>query len=302
MASKYTRRGQKAKLEATSLARRAMKDADGSLTLDTLVSFSCNVSGHCCATDVMIGPYDVWRLVHSDAVASKLGIRLTSDLFGGEGAYLRLYLGSRSKLPQATIVNRPNEARGKPTCPFLTPIGDFVPVLGIRPRLTVDNKPMNGCGIHEARPTICRGYPFGRISGSNGSVKLIDWRDQCASCYSGYLGGAMVPLGQWLEDTGTAEGWRKTGVFLPLIEKLRKIESDNIRFVAGLVLFNFDIGWQRQGRTDAEIVSLRPATFEQHLECVSQFADAAIAFDHYAAIELLSRYGMQMTDDGEGHR
>ena len=297
MANKYTRRGRDQVKADTSLARKSIKAARSPLSPETVVSFSCNVSGSCCRTDVSINPYDVWRLVHDKEAAAKLGIRTTSDLFGGDQPYFSIYLGSVSRLPQAMIVNRPSDKHGGATvCPFLTPIGDFVPLLGIRPRLTVDNKPMNGCGIYEGRPTVCRSYPFGRLAvrgDGQPENKIIDNREACVPCYSGFRDGPKIPLRQWLKDTGTEEGWRNSDLVSRLHDKICEIKSEDLRFLVGMLLYNFDYPRASQELETEEIERLRPPTFEQHITNVATLVDGILARDMAAVLTVAVIYGLR---------
>lgn len=268
------------------------------LRLDDKIRWSCNLSGSCCyGTPVLINPHDVWRMVHEPKMKERFGIELTTHLFGFEGAPLDLYLGPTSKMPLASIIHRPLEG-GRKLCPFARPeftrYGDE-----LRPRLTVDQKPMVPCGAHEGRPTICRGFPLGRAMAGDetgaivGEDVFVSVQDNCDNCFAGNRDGPEITVREWLEACGAMEGYRLSRIWLTEIANLMLPLSEKLRWMVGLFAYDFD----RPHATSVELAKKhRPKDFPEHMARIRKLVDALVAQDMPATVEALKLFGIDVSN------
>jgi hypothetical protein len=253
------------------------------------IHWQCNCSGSCClGTDVLLYPYDVWQLAQSPALAGA-GIDSTVKLFKGEPPLLDLFLGHASRIPVASIHHAPFGGNGPMACPFLAPAFERTPG---KPRLlkTVDDKPTLLCGVHANRPTICRSYPHGRMvqqdpkTGAVLDVLIADNRDQCKRCYVDSDKGPEQTVAEFLEKSGTAEGYKQNDRWTALWPVLSEIKTDQLRWMVGQMAYNFDAPSVSKGLEGREIAWRRPKTYEEHIARVEQFVRAFAARDTEAII------------------
>lgn len=290
-------------------AKLVEQSMERKLSLDDEITFACNESGRCCfGTPVLINPHDIWRMVTTPSVGAAMGIWNTTQIFHARPSrppLVSLYLGEGSRVPVASIYHdEETEA-----CPFLTASIDVdasrlkrSPVV----RQTVDGRPRFLCGIHEGRPTICRAFPVGRAKTCSGEGDFvggetiwIDVRDNCDDCYAGSRGGEAMTVREWLDRTGSAEGHRMTDLWWEVLGRIKAcIESEELRFMVGVVAYDFDAAWVRRGLTNDEVAARRPPDYPAHLARVREFVEAVGRRDFAGVIQVLRRYGIREVGEG----
>ena len=163
--------------ELEDLKKTILKDAPR-LTEKDKFRFSCHRDldcfTQCCAdVNIFLTPYDVLRMKNS--------LKLSSEEFLAK--YTLVPFNREQKMP--VVVLKMREDKDK-RCPFVSP---------------------DGCTIYEDRPWSCRMYPLGFASpkkeGRSGKTEFYFLMEE-GNC-KGFLDGAELSIGQWLEDQGILE-------------------------------------------------------------------------------------------------
>jgi|GEM_PF-3586455 len=173
---------------------------------DGPLGFACRGCGHLCCIDktVLITPPEAARIIwylrrHPQLEAS---LRERNIRWGS------LFLGGSSGLPVLEINFIPLEA-GNPNspkyCPFLTPVYGGDPQ---KPRWLN----MAWCGIREARPSVCRIFPLGRVSFDLGNPQRPEnWEyrimERCPGFETANPGDAVPPGYQPPDSQQTIQAW-----------------------------------------------------------------------------------------------
>lgn len=281
------------------------------LALDAKIRWSCNLSGRCCfGTPVLINPHDVWRLVHSSEVVVSTGLALTAHYFeardyhhdGNFEPLLHIYLGEHSQMPVGSIYRRRINQEVE-VCPFLVSEVESRTSTEPKYRLTVDQKPMMVCGVHDGRPTICRAYPFGRgrmaaeaasFRMSTGTDVYFDVRSDggCKSCYVDSDKGEERTLGDFFEQSGAMDGFKMSNLWFEVLDHLLEIpaECGNIRMLVGVFAYDFDRGWVTYLTDREEVVRRRARSFPEHMERVRRLVDALVKKSAFDVVDALRAF------------
>ncbi len=152
--------------------------------LDSRLSFSCRGCGHlCCAnTEILVSPPEAARIMwHLSRQPDEFpALKQFQD-------WAELYVGESSGLPTAQLrfaAFNPNMPDFK-NCVFMQPVFDK---RGNWQKLAL-------CGIHAARPAVCRLFPVGRYSLAESGA---EWRYRIVSRCPGFKRppkGAHTPRG-----------------------------------------------------------------------------------------------------------
>lgn len=120
--------------------------------------FACKGCGMLCCNDkqILITPPEYIRIAWALAKDEKL-----KNYALREGVFASVHVGSRSGMPVMMIRNVPlfpnSEEQLGLYCPFFSPfaqkVGDYVNLHG----------ELGRCSIHDARPGVCRIYPYGTV-------------------------------------------------------------------------------------------------------------------------------------------
>jgi len=279
--------------------------------------FSCNLTGRCCfGTPVLISPFDIWNLATNDELMTRMDAESTVDLFDANNGCFDLYIGENSRLPTASI-RQQKLGDDAEMCPFV------MPVYNIKGKHVSSfdgtDRPMFLCGIHDAQPTICRSYPLGRAVLVNldghmgqGETKIINHAPGCHECWvegdkeKGYQKMVSTPnplnklfsgtVQEFLDSSETTLGWDMTTKWWSITDKiLHKDELPNhMRFLIGVMAYNFDSGWAMQKCGKETIWKNRPATFEDHLARVDAFVDVMLGRELNKLPDVLARFGVDI--------
>jgi len=256
---------------------------------DLIYEYDCfRCGGKCCINnDVLINPYDVWRIVTNEKVSGALGIYTTHDLFTPRGKrgepLLRYYLGPESRLPLACI-NMIEVSEGLTICPFNAPIikgknkeeiekyvrSGFGDAEFLR---ADDGSPMGLCVLEQAKPTICRAFPLGRAGKAEKSKdrfpKMRYIRVDSKRCDEFKKPGSAITVREYIRKWDLDRAYEMSDKVYELYRLLGdKVKSEAERYFLGIMFYNFDIPFLEHGREPRKIRVARPAEFEEVLELV----------------------------------
>ncbi|MFB0545251.1 MAG: hypothetical protein ACETVN_06040 [Asgard group archaeon] len=247
--------------------KKIVENLDGiTVSLDDEVVFDgykclseCN--GLCCFDiQVMVDPFDIFRITRSKHVQENLGITDTTKLYEGEQPLLLYYVGGTSNMPFAIINFRPVKVLGKDVkikkCPFLVPAF---------PKLYAEKKGKKGkkggkaryfvvaragepmiCALEKAKPTICRSSPIGRALMYSGKDRKKEYRfiykppdPKCPACKA----EKKVKVRDYVEEWDLINSYKYKDLFFDQIcwfeEKKFHFPRDLI-YKLGQILYNFD--------------------------------------------------------------
>lgn len=183
------------------------------LDRNDLFQFSCIQQNTCCTNrdthPIIVSPYDAYVMRKS--------LNYSSTEFNNKHG--KLLLGDKSQYPLMILRNRPTD-RNNTVCEFLRP---------------------EGCGIYEARPTVCRMYPVGRLGAPDGTSYffLVNTKECCNAGQ-----GKIHTLSSWLKDTKTDKYIDWNDKFQSLIFDMDRdkylASPDKFKFFLGEVLYNYD--------------------------------------------------------------
>ena len=247
--------------------KRIVENLEGiTVSLDDEVPFDgdkclSECSGICCFDiQVMVDPFDVFRITRSKHVHENLGITDTTKLYEGEQPLLLYYVGRTSNMPFAIINFRRVKVLGKDVkikkCPFLVPA---FPKLYAEKEGNKGNKGGKGryfvvaragepmiCALEKAKPTICRSSPIGRALMYSGKDRKKEYRfiykppdPNCPACKT----EKKVKVGDYIEEWHLINSYKYKDLFFDLIcwlqEKKFQFPKDLI-YKLGQILYNFD--------------------------------------------------------------
>lgn len=264
------------------------------LSMDDEIRWSCNAAGRCCLnTEVLVTPADIWRIAKNGEIVKALGVGEMIDLFTipvSKKRGLFMYtLGARSCLPIAMIeqvkIGEVND------CVFSAPVllkkddetnEDALKrfISGDRSHIfwNEDGTPRRGCAIQDVKPTVCRAYPLGRTSAFSmgmkltGKTKFIWSGHECVRCNKKVLECEPMKVSEYAEKNDLANRYRQSDLYHKMLEKFAQIESERLRFIIGLMMFD-----PRSMEKFAPVAFKKPApsTFEEHMDLVSELCDFA---------------------------
>ncbi len=257
---------------------------------DPIYEYDClRCGGDCCInTDVLIGPHDVWRIVHSD-VGRALGYMTSHDLFAGEEPPFSYYLGPQSGLPVACI-DRREMSEGVEVCPFLAvAYTETGPESDHRRELlrSEDGAAAGLCALESAKPTICRGYPLGRLGVTEGGpeapVETSYIWNESDSCRR-FRKDRTMTVREYVDKWGLQEAYRQSDLVNDWRMRLAEIPDGRARYLMGAMYFDFDLvglrraeesGWPAERRYEA-VIATRPSSFEELAEKQFRLLDDAL--------------------------
>ena len=199
--------------------------------------------GYCCSNiEIPLSPYDIFKIVTSP-VGRKLGLIDTTKLFMKNPPITTIYLGDQSGLPQASLDFRSN-GRYRKICPF----AQIVSTNNFRFKLE--------CGIHEIKPLACRISPLGRTKAvnSDNSFYYIHKPVNDCSCVNS---NKRIRILDYIRENRLHEYFANRDKISEIYPLLIGTPSE-FRFIAGFLMFNFDLIFISQG-LEASVV--RPRNF-----------------------------------------
>lgn len=264
---------------------------------DIIYEYNCiKCGGKCCINqDVLINPFDVWRIINNENVRKMLGVRTTCDLFeplDGRKPLLSYYLGDRSRLPVACI-NMVELGENFTICPFNAPAkifsGDFLKIKSMEDFLKLpffkaaDGTPVGLCALEMAKPTICRAYPLGRMGSKKLDKKRLDFTELPKMQYI-YVGQNCekfkvneVTVKEYIKKWDLDKTYRMSDLVNEWRNLLlRKVPNERTRFFLGKAVFDFDcliIDQFGRGVSDKELREHRPESFEILIATICNFIE-----------------------------
>ncbi|GEM_PF-2065320 len=274
---------------------------------DPVYEYDCiGCGGGCCMNnDVLVGPHDVWRIVHSD-IGKAMGFTTSHHLFaplpGRDRPVFDYYLGPDSRLPMACIrYRRPVE--DFKVCPFLAPAysvsgpDDLAKAVAGRPEGLKMLKARDGsaaglCALEEAKPTICRAYPLGRMGLADGKKgqpagkapeMFYVWAES-KRCREFRRPDSRMTVGEYVKKWGLDEAYRQSDLVNDFREKSLRIPNERARHLLGLMFHDFDlpalVRLEDQGVPEEErylmAVASRPKSFDELAEGISMALDRVL--------------------------
>jgi len=262
---------------------------------DPVYEYGCiRCGGICCFnTDVLINPYDVWRIVTDDTTADLLGINTSHDLYTPANRLRRplmnYYLGPSSGLPLACI-NMIELNENLRRCPFLAPV-KIVKSKEDKAKLALGRLveigfleadtggPASLCVLEKAKPTVCRAYPLGRM-GTNpkaeeGWPKMEYIWVEAEHCKPYRKPGKKMTVMEYVRKHELDRLYAMSDEIQKWHEKLSKKTSNPAeRLLAGLVLYDFDllflpqldISYAKGREVRTKLQQLRPCRFDDLLD------------------------------------
>jgi hypothetical protein len=226
---------------------------------DPVYSYDClSCGGRCCAgVDVIIGPQDIYRIV-AGGTGAKLGLEYSHRFFEPEPrsgqSLMEYYLGPSSNLPMACIKRRKLKDR-LDLCPFLAPAyvvsspedlekartgrASELPMLKSR-----DGSSSGLCVLEQAKPTVCRAYPLGRVGKAKleqGHPKLEYVWVESEECRRFRVPESQTTVKEYVAKWGLEESYRQSDRVNEWREEVNKVQDQRMRFLLGLLFFDFDI-------------------------------------------------------------
>ena len=202
----------------------------------------CN--GYCCSnTEIPLSTYDIFKIINSP-IGRKMGLTDTTKLFMDNPPLAVIYLGDQSGLPQASLDFRANGCYRK-ICPF----AQIVSTKKFQFKLE--------CGIHEIKPLACKLSPLGRlktINLENNFYFIHKPIDDCCCVNS----NRKIRILDYIKNNRLNEDFIKrdklNGIYSLLIDT-----PPEFKYIAGLLMFNFDLIFISQG---LEPNAARPRPFD----------------------------------------
>lgn len=245
--------------------------------------------GRCCIDqEILVNPYDVWRIVHNERVSDLLGIKTSHDLYTSDNSsgkpLLRYYLGPSSRLPLACINMREIDKETK-VCPFNSPIkalkdyNDFRKFRNgrydeIDYLKSAEGNPSLLCIIDEVKPTICRAFPLGRAglkrkddnhtSQEFPEMEYILMDD--ANCKKFRVPDKKMTVREYINKWNLDHLYQMSDLVKDWHEYLLKeVKNEKARYVAGIPMYDFDVPGLTKagGKPDPQIIKeVRPPDFK----------------------------------------
>jgi hypothetical protein len=256
---------------------------------DLMHEYDCfRCGGKCCINnDVLINPYDVWRIVTNEKVSEALGIYTTHDLFTRRGKrgepLLRYYLGPESRMPLACI-NMIRVRTDLTICPFNAPVikgKDMEDIEryvrdGLRDAEFLradDGSPVGLCVLEQAKPTICRAFPLGRAGKAKDAndkfPKMRYIRVDSKTCDKFKKPESAITVREYVKRWDLDKAYEMSDKVYELYRLLGdRVKSEAERYFLGIMFYNFDIPLLECGGNPKEIRKARSAEFEQILGLV----------------------------------
>jgi len=248
---------------------------------DEIWQYNClECGGGCCFNaDVLVAPYDVWRIMHNKTITKRLGIKTTNDLYHPEKGrpLLNLYIGEQSHLPVASI-NNMELSDDLSLCPFAAPVlvakskaelkkilkKDFDKSLFFR---TPDGIPAIFCGIQEEKPIICKAFPLGRMGRNNvDEDKLPEMKYvkmDTERCDKFRIKNTCVTVKEFIKNKDLEKDYVMSDLVYALYDRIKRLGvSDNLRSMIGNILYDFDNLRSGRPRTFQELVQIIHYTFD----------------------------------------
>jgi hypothetical protein len=261
---------------------------------DPVYEYDClGCGGGCCMNnDVLVGPHDVWRIVTSD-IGKAMGFTTSHHLFtpqpGRDRAMFDYYLGPESRLPMACIRYR-QPAKDFKVCPFLakayvvTSPEDMKKAAAGDPEGLPLMKNRDGaaaglCALEEAKPTICRAYPLGRMGlanrekgkpGDKAPEMFYVWAEG-KRCREFRRPESKLTVGEYVKKWGLDEAYRQSDLVNDWREQTLRIPNERARHFLGMVFHDFDLPTlarlEEQGVPEEQrylmTMAARPKTFDE---------------------------------------
>lgn len=270
---------------------------------DPIYEYDClGCGGQCCTNnDVLVGPHDVWRIVTSD-IGKAMGLTTSHHLFaplpGRDRPFFDYYLGPDSRLPMACIrYRRPVE--NLKVCPFLAPAyvaksrEDLAKAMANHGEGLTQMKNKEGgaaglCALEDAKPTICRAYPLGRMGLANkekgkAPEMFYVWAES-KRCQEFRRPDSKLTVGEYVKKWGLDEAYRQADLVNDFREKSLRVPNERARHILGLMFHDFDLPalarLEDRGVPEEErylmAVASRPKSFDELAEGVSMALDRVL--------------------------
>ncbi len=218
---------------------------DGSipfLELTDEFDFNCHQCGTCCHDiDVLLNPWDVIKLHRELKIP-------TQEIMN----YIHIQPGGRSKWPMVLLnmveprIKIPGRTRS--ACSFLKG---------------------GKCSVYKERPTVCRSYPIGRVSGRNQETnealpeRYILVPEQCAA----YNAGVKHTVSDWIKEADLEDRWAKSREYDKVLMDLLGIKKIDMKELladqlAYSILVNLLFNVDDQERSYVSIIGEEPTDEE----------------------------------------
>ena len=158
------------------------------------IPFQCHLCGKCCRNvenEVMIEPLDAYRLARFLREKNSGQIQSVRDVY--------VWFAHLATLEDVFPIYLLNTTGPEDACVFLE---------------------KGRCSVYEARPRVCRLYPFGAQPGERGKDFTFY---QCLDSHAAHFNGPRVKIEDWMYENFTKEDrafLTEEGTFMPRLGKL----------------------------------------------------------------------------------
>lgn len=266
--------------------------------------------GKCCiGKDIMVYPYDVWRIMNDEKVSEFLGVTSSHDLYTSNNAtgspLLNYYLGPESRMPLAAISMIKTKS-GPSICPFsstvrkLTSDKDYAKFKdgkweNMDYMLADDGDPVLTCVLEKVKPLICRSYPLGRA----GRIALQTDKSKPqeypkmeyvlvpdAQCAKFRDPSKKMTVREYVAKWNLDKLFHMSDLVMQFYEYLNsEVKDEKARYLTGMLLYDFDLPAlnlldKMQKKSDKEAIRyIRPKDFPTLLEITRRTVDNLVKTD-----------------------